>query len=358
MSWGILNRLLSASTIWSTASLILMMDKEPVPQPAYASVEPGRDGGQVLRPDPLKVKSWLRQGATLVANDIDQLTPELAAFCGALERALGGKVQANLYLSSRRKQGFRVHFDTHDVFAVHVEGEKVWHVFEGCADAPIAHEMFKSLPQSHHDEAKGALWKEVRLTPGDLLYLPRGQYHYALAEDGGCIHIAFGVTYPIGMDVIGQLFQRMVAEPVCRRNLPQGDDAMLRARLKELGERAKTMLGSEETLSAVKALQAGFRYPRELYDLPDLLDPSALVYEVRSQNVQLVEQQGRMGLAKRGERRAVEVPKDATNMVRWVMERDQFTRAEIVEAFASAPPGGIEAFLDDMQRMGIVRLAS
>ena len=214
MTFEILNRLLQASTIWSTASLVLMLDKEAVPPEHYATIAIGRDGGQVLRPDPAKVKAFLRRGATLVANDIDQLTPELNGFCAELERALGGKVQANLYLSSKRKQGFRVHFDTHDVLAVHVEGEKVWHVFEGCADAPIAHNMFKSLPQSHHDEAKGGLWKEVRLKPGDVLYLPRGQYHYALAEDGGCIHIAFGVTYPIGMDVVQYLQQQILTEPL------------------------------------------------------------------------------------------------------------------------------------------------
>ena len=80
-----------------------------------------------------------------------------------MEDALGGKVQGNLYLSSKRKQGFRVHYDTHDVFAVHVMGEKTWFVFEGRADAPIAHPMFKGLPPEHHEQAKGKLWREVRL---------------------------------------------------------------------------------------------------------------------------------------------------------------------------------------------------
>ena len=62
-----------------------------------------------------------------------------------MEQALGGKVQGNLYLSSRRRQGFAAHFDTHDVYAVHVEGTKTWHVYEGRAADPIAHAMFKTL---------------------------------------------------------------------------------------------------------------------------------------------------------------------------------------------------------------------
>ena len=125
--------------------------------------------------------------AARLLNDIDQLTAELSAVARSLEEALGGKVQANLYMSSKRKQAFKAHFDYHDVFAMHVMGEKTWMVFEGVADHPIKHPMFESWTQEQHEAAKGAPWREVRLRPGDLLYLPRGQYHYALADDGACV---------------------------------------------------------------------------------------------------------------------------------------------------------------------------
>ena len=138
-----------------------------------------------------------------------------------MERALCGKVQGNLYLSSRRRQGFGAHFDTHDVYAVHVEGTKTWHIYEGRADDPIAHPMFKTLGREHHEKAKGAKLMDVHMEPGDLLYLPRGQYHDALADEGGTMHIAFGITYPIGMDVMTFLFDRVVAEPEFRANLPR-----------------------------------------------------------------------------------------------------------------------------------------
>ena len=134
-----------------------------------------------------------------------------------MEDALGAKLQANLYMSSRRKQGFRVHYDTHDVFAMHVMGEKTWMVFEGRGTSPIAHPLFANQPAEHHEQAKGRLWKEVRLKPGHLLYLPRGQYHYALADEQPCAHISFGATYPIGLDLVTYLFERMVQEPIAGR---------------------------------------------------------------------------------------------------------------------------------------------
>ena len=117
-------------------------------------------------------------------------------------------------------QGFGAHFDTHDVYAVHVEGTKTWHIYEGRADDPIAHPMFKTLGREHHEKAKGAKLMDVHMEPGDLLYLPRGQYHDALADEGGTMHIAFGITYPIGMDVMTFLFDRSLLSrssgPTCR----------------------------------------------------------------------------------------------------------------------------------------------
>ncbi|HMR31802.1 MAG TPA: cupin domain-containing protein [Geminicoccaceae bacterium] len=355
MSWPILNRLLGQASIWSAASMPLVLDKEPVPVTAYAAPAVGRDGGQVMRPDPAKVQGFLERGATLVANDIEQLTPELRAFAAAMEQSLGGKVQGNLYLSSKRKQGFRVHFDTHDVFAVHAMGEKTWFVFEGRADAPIAHAMFEGLPAAHHEAAKGALWREVRLKPGDLLYLPRGQYHYALADDGPCAHIAFGVTYPIGLDVMPYLFERIVAEPLARRNLPQGDEAALADRLAGLADRIGALLREPQARQAMTAFIANYRYPRAEYDLPGLIEAAEERWRLKAAGVRLVEQGGRAALARPGTREAVEIPSAVKAQVAWILGRPGFTRAELAAAFPADPPAKLDKLLADLSRMALVQ---
>src|ERR687891_1831614 len=221
MTFAKLGDILSQATIWSQSSLQLVLDKKPIPTASYCATAAGRDGGQVMRPDPDKVQEYLKRGATLIANDIDHLNRGMTAFAHAMEQELGGMVQGNLYLSSRRRQGFAAHFDTHDVYAAHVEGTKTWYVYEGRAQDPIAHPMFKTLGREHHEKAKGAKVMDVPMEPGDLLYLPRGQYHDALADEGGTVHIAFGVTYPIGMDVVSFLFDRVAALPEFRANLPR-----------------------------------------------------------------------------------------------------------------------------------------
>ena len=356
MTWARLNELLGQATIWSQHSLVLVLDKEPVPAARYCAPAPGRDGGQVLRPDPDKVKEFLRRGATLVANDIDHLTPGLTAFADAMERALGGKVQGNLYLSSRRRQGFGAHFDTHDVYAVHVEGTKTWHVYEGRAKDPIAHPLFKTLGREHHEQAKGAKLMDVHMEPGDLLYLPRGQYHDALADEGGTVHIAFGITYPIGFDVMTFLFDRVAAEPEFRANLPRpdGPDAShaLSAHLARLGDKIGAILAEPKTAAQIAALQRGFRYPRHAYDLPDLLgEPADDRFRVRAKGIRMVQQGGRYGLVEEGSRAATEVPADVSPLVAWVLERREFSRSELAAAFPERETAQVEQLLRDLGAM-------
>jgi hypothetical protein len=357
MNWGVLNRLLGMTTIWSHSSLLLMLDKKPVPTTAYTAAAAGRDGGQVLRPDPVRVRGLLAQGATLVLNDIDQLTPELSTFARAMEEALSAKLQANLYMSSQKKQGFKVHFDTHDVFAVHVMGEKTWMVFEGRAQDPIAHNLFKDLPAEHHEVAKGKLWKEVRLKPGDLLYLPRGQYHYALADEEPCAHLALGATFPIGLDAVRYLFERAVQEPVARANFGR-DKAAVAAQLKQLGERLAALCADETTLKDMLAFQAAYRYPRETYDLPELITQGDQGFRLKVTGLRMVEQGGRAGLVREGTRQAIEVPSPVKSLMAWVIARPRFGRRELVQAFPSFDAAMIEPFLAEIVRMGIVEAES
>ncbi len=169
MSWRVLNDLLNMTAAWSANSLHLMLDKEEVPPARYCRPAVDRTGARVMQPDASRVMALVRQGASLVANDVDTLTPGLAAAADAFEAALGAKAQANVYCSWRERQAFDTHFDTHDVYACHMEGEKVWRIYETRVETPIAHPLYKSLGQAHHDKAKGKVLRQVTLRPGDLL---------------------------------------------------------------------------------------------------------------------------------------------------------------------------------------------
>jgi hypothetical protein len=272
LSWRQVNRLLDMTHIWTGTSLKLVMDSQAVPAEGFCTRVLGRDGGQVMQPDTKLVQAWIARGASVVMNDVDSLTPGLASVSTALEAAGLGKAQANVYISWQSHKAFRTHYDTHDVWAVQVEGEKTWNIWEGRAEWPIPHPVFKSQPQEHHDRARGALRGTVLMKPGDLLYLPRGWYHDALAEAPASVHVAYGAHAPLGMDLINILIERALYDAEFRKPLPRQDGTApamfaLTQRAGLLGRRLAELCKDPKVLEVLAGFVANYRFSRGGYDI-------------------------------------------------------------------------------------------
>ena len=272
LSWRGINRLLDMTHIWSSHSLQLMMDGVPVPPEQYCGRATGRDNQPVLQPDAAKLRGWVERGASLVMNDVDSLTPGLAGVSEALEGAGLGKAQANVYVSFQSHKAFPAHYDTHDVWAVQVEGEKTWNIWEGRADYPLPHPIFRNLGQAHHEQAKGKLRERVVLRAGDLLYLPRGWYHDALAEEATSVHISYGVHAPLGMDLVNILLERALYDAEFRKPLPRQDGSAaarfaLTTRAGQLGGRLAELCRDPKVMEVLAGFVADYRFRRGGNDL-------------------------------------------------------------------------------------------
>lgn len=272
LSWRGINRLLDMTHIWSAHSLQLYLDGARVPPEQYCARALSRDNDQVWQPVAERVQEWVRRGASLVMNDVDSLTPGLASVSAALEAAGLGKAQANVYVSWQSHKAFPAHFDTHDVWAVQVEGEKTWNIWEGRAEWPIAHPVFRNLPQAHHEQAKGRLRAKVVMRPGDLLYLPRGWYHDALAEAPASVHIAYGVHAPLGMDLLNILLERALYDVEFRKPLPRQDGSAaskfaLTSRAAQLGSRLAELARDPKVMEVLERFVADYRFRRGGNDL-------------------------------------------------------------------------------------------
>ncbi|MDO9711653.1 cupin domain-containing protein [Paracraurococcus lichenis] len=272
LSWRQINRLLDMTHIWSSQSLKLVLDGKPVAPDDYCARATSRDNDQVMQPVAARVRDWVGRGASVVLNDVDSLTPGLAAVSQALEGAGLGKAQANVYISWQSHKAFPAHYDTHDVWAVQVEGEKTWNVWEGRADYPIPHPAFRTEAQAHHEQAKGRLQEKVLLKAGDILYLPRGWYHDALAEAPASVHVAFGLHAPLGMDLLNILHERALYDAEFRKPLPRQDGTAaakfaLTTRAQQLAQRMAELARDPKVMAALEQFVAGYRFARGGNDL-------------------------------------------------------------------------------------------
>lgn len=276
MNWEILTGIVNQSAIWSPRSLQLYLDNAPVPADQYCNPGITRDGNDGLLVDLERVQDWIGMGASMVLNDIETLTPGMLNIAKALGTNPGGKVQGNLYCSRQARQAFPVHFDTHDVFALQITGEKQWRVYQRHFKDPINHPEFKLLDQSYHEQHKGPLTAEFVMRPGDLAYIPRGFYHEALAESDSTVHLSFSVVPPIGLDLISAVFERAVFDEVFRQAIPNpliDGGRATEQHLTRLAGRFRELVREREFQDRFVENLNGFGFKRSQFTLPDDTHP-------------------------------------------------------------------------------------
>ena len=355
MDWSILNELLSNGPLWSAKSLGLQIDKQPIPAALYCESREDRSGSVVMQPIAGKVMDLLHQGASLIANDIDMMSRPLRQVASAFEAAYNGKAQANLYCSWDSRQAFSSHFDTHDVFALHIEGEKTWRVFETRMPHPIRHARHSSgaYTDAQHMEQRGNLLFDVVLKPGDILYLPRGQYHDALAVYSGTVHDALGIFILVGLDIVDALKDFAVEDESFRTNLPrlaQGE-AVTRSVLEDLGNKLHQLSRDPDVLAALVKYQANYSYDRSQYTLP--IESSDKTFNLVGGPFRLVKDKGTFMLT--GPRGAVPIPPGSEGPISWVLSQKSFRRGAFLSAHERIPATVADRLLSDLQSMGVLK---
>lgn len=158
-------------------------------------------------------------GSTIILQQLHQFDPTLSDFCRALEQVFSCHIQTNIYLSPPEAQGFSTHYDSHDVFVLQVEGEKLWRLYDEPVDLPFRGERF-----DRHKHKPGPLKDEFILKAGDCAYVPRGMLHDASTSEGNpSLHITVGLIVKTWADLlIEAVSEAALHEPGARRALPPG----------------------------------------------------------------------------------------------------------------------------------------
>lgn len=157
-------------------------------------------------------------GATISLSQLHERLAPLAALCRAVEKTFSSHFQTNVYLSPPHAQGFKTHFDSHDVFVLQVSGSKLWTLYDTAIVLPLRGQVFD--PDKH---TPGLPTREFTLHAGDLFYCPRGLYHSARSTDEASLHITLGLIGKTWADVmIEAVSAACLASPTFRANLPVG----------------------------------------------------------------------------------------------------------------------------------------
>jgi ribosomal protein L16 Arg81 hydroxylase len=174
------------------------------------------DGKEIVPIDYLVALRDIRRGSTLFFEDIDRFDPVLSSFLRKLSQELQCSTRFNMYLSSPGKQGRRLHFDTHDVFIIQVEGSKRWTIYDITSQSPI---YFRKNHDSELPE-DAEPYLDCILKKGDVLYLPRGHWHNVVPCDEMSLHLTLGMFMPTGIDFLVWLADECTEIDVARENVP------------------------------------------------------------------------------------------------------------------------------------------
>jgi bifunctional lysine-specific demethylase and histidyl-hydroxylase MINA len=264
-AWPELSQLLNME-VWNHQNLLLVQDTQPVPPQAYCRQRVDRSGQRQFVPDPVQVQQHLARGASLVLNEIETLVPGILRIINAFTEGLGAKSSANAYISQQNHQAFDTHYDKTDVFALQVYGQKRWRVYEGQMEAPVIHARFAGMPKELVQRHRGKVQREFVMNTGDLLYLPRGRFHDALATDGPSIHLSFAVSEPKGLDYLQMVMDEAVGDAAFRADLPLAE-ADLAAHFDMLADRLRAVARAQATKDRGKALRKAFVSPRADFDI-------------------------------------------------------------------------------------------
>jgi hypothetical protein len=167
---------------------------------AWLSVGQGGKVARRIRTQDVDVRDLyaaVHGGSTILLESTDRWWAPTAELASELGHALSARVKVNVYITPPGQQGAPIHPDVQDVFVLQMEGAKEWHIYED--------RVYEAVETLEHIDGFGytrpalpgepTLALRTVLETGDLLYLPRGVLHRAVAPpDRPSLHLTVCAT--------------------------------------------------------------------------------------------------------------------------------------------------------------------
>ncbi len=349
VSLEILDDMLSKTNIWNKHNFLMMLNKKQINYNEFSSMSIDISGN-TNRPNVNKVQKLVSKGASIILNDIEKYNSNLLKIADELQTLTNGRCQGNLYFSMASHQAFGPHFDLHDVFAIHFEGEKVWNIYENIEDAPINHPAF-IISSEERVQRAGKLIDQVTLKPGDLLYIPRGQYHDALASENGAIHVAFGLTYFKPIDLMSIIWDKFILNKFMRKDIkvnPSRDE--LKNMLSKFSKEVENIIDTDNTLDILENNIKSWPYPIKEYSIKDLV-LEGIRYDV-TKSVKFFKRDSQSFL-KSGNNEVL-IPEEFEKLTEFILSKNYVTEKILMNEFKNIPKNNILECIKNLKNMKVL----
>jgi ribosomal protein L16 Arg81 hydroxylase len=194
-----------------------------------ATPDGAEKGLQKFRPQDLTIDSVydsFANGHSVILNYLEECWPPVSGLVKLLGSYFCADIGVNVYLTPKGRRTFPIHVDDHDVFILQINGEKVWRLHQ-LTMLPVMRLQHKKELELTSEWGKERLETpqiaEPRLQPGDVLYIPRGMPHYAVAEDSTSLHLSVSIMPLYWTDFLkAAVEQASVSAPELRNTLRPG----------------------------------------------------------------------------------------------------------------------------------------
>ena len=350
LDWEQMSQMFSSLSHWTEGNIRLVMNSRPV-APEFYMEEVARPGGSARRAVPARVNVFLAMGASLVANFVEDIHEDVRAVTSMLGERFAAVAGANAYCSFAGIQAFATHCDLHEVFALQCEGEKLWTIYENCAAAPVE-SLDSDDAQAIIDRSKGKVLLQARMRPGDLLYIPRGYYHDALATSDSSLHLTFSVTPLTARAVFKTLEEAAIQDRDFREYLADGragGGKDLNEQLAHLADKLSALMRTRAFADRISARQQELWNPRFRIGLPER--PQLHFYARTERPAEIVEMPSGFAIVSSAGR--VELGQ-MFRAAQWLLARPAFSLEELIARFPQIEEVALGGLVETLERQGLL----
>jgi ribosomal protein L16 Arg81 hydroxylase len=343
--WADLNHIINLGHIWDANTFKLVLDNEQIPPSDYMPQG-------VLNAK--EVSKYINKGASIVLSGMETYCNGSATIAASLQAVIGGLSRCNLYCSFKKHPGFLPHFDLMDVYVFQIDGEKDWEIFETHFENPMlkpgCHQM--SFTREQHALNKGKVEKRLTMKPGDLLYLPKGKYHAAIASSDHSLHLTYGLEPPRALHFIETIVQSLYMDATFRQEMPHYDDIEAYDKIiNQVADKLHARMISDEAKMQIRHEHSQLSLLNiARFDLPN--KTIGQNFRVRTIGTR-IKRRGKNWQLNIGDKNMI-ISSDNAPLIEWMLSSELFSRSDLFASFPDQSENNIEILLKLLKEFSLL----